>query len=715
MQKLMVFILVVFVGMQAHAFGGGGGRMFDKEWMRGVDAFALHFNGKGQADIKFGECQNGTMNTYGVCVSCNAGYKLENGKCVKDACANFSVTECIKTCTSSNGVATYTYGTTCANGGSCQGGTCVTNCNLGNSLSATQDWVDHDKCECKKGSHEYAAGTYGTWCVEDCNAEFLDQCPLHGVCPLTCGDAFGTHYMFSDCEDGWKKNAAGTACEDATTECSKNHLINCDESQCEAMGGYWMTHYTDCTITASGDMNCPTDHNYCVAQSNTCKDSSYIYNAQYQMCYTQPQCPTGSVCEKRTYRQSNQTTYVRRLYCSQDCSACDTGFTWDNSIKACKIVLSDNDYELMRSCIQQSYKTWDNGDCVCVSGYTLNSNNECEPTTETNLCANVTCDPCNSCDATDGKCKPDNTQTCASGTCQNGACVPSVPPITTRTCTTNADCGTGEFCNHPGPQACFSEEILSFAQRFTNDFSGRCQTIGSPITFGKYSTINRGMSYQAAQNWCQAQSKNLLVSPITDGYILNGYNGGYFTPCGTASTMKTTDYLSSRWQEEAGDQNFTWNTLSYEKVKAWEQFMNSAACHDSNPPTPFFYPSSQCHTLFNLIPSDLHYDDDLPDMRGVFWANYDSYLKNMCNKTNITLGYWDDTQYEACGIGVNMNYDANIPVSLYDNQEAWNAYEQEFGHDDDDDDDDDDDNNNRLVPTSLNELVTHFAPWPLCE
>ncbi len=105
--SLFLFSSWLVLSSSAFAFGGGGdNRLFDKEWMRGVDAFALHFNGKGELDIKFGcDDKNATPDRRGVC-SCNKGYKLENDLCVIDACYQKG-SEC-QACSSENGKATYT-------------------------------------------------------------------------------------------------------------------------------------------------------------------------------------------------------------------------------------------------------------------------------------------------------------------------------------------------------------------------------------------------------------------------------------------------------------------------------------------------------------------------------------------------------------------------------------------------------------------------------
>ena len=187
MQKLMVFILVVFVGMQAHAFGGGGdNRLFDKEWMRGVDAFALHFNGKGELDIKFScDDKNASPDIHGVC-SCKAGYQSENGKCVQNACANFQATECIKTCTSSNGVATYTYGTVCSNGYFC------------NTNHQCENPCYEDECQtCTPiaGQARWTNKTNGTTCsIGSCQSgTCTDMCTNKtlGECDASCHPATG--------------------------------------------------------------------------------------------------------------------------------------------------------------------------------------------------------------------------------------------------------------------------------------------------------------------------------------------------------------------------------------------------------------------------------------------------------------------------------------------------------------------------------------------
>ena len=109
---------------------------------------------------------------------------------------------------------------------------------------------------------------------------------------------------------------------------------------------------------------------------------------------------------------------------------------------------------------------------TCPENYERGEHNACVPTA-TDLCANVTCNPCNSCDTTDGTCKPDDNLTCTNGTCNNGTCVPNG--------------GSTTACSENNLNACdYSDchklliKLEEFDRRFYYTASNGCIELTSP-------------------------------------------------------------------------------------------------------------------------------------------------------------------------------------------------------------------------------------------
>ncbi len=373
--SLFLFSSWLVLSSSAFAFGGGGdNRLFDKEWMRGVDAFALHFNGKGELDIKFGcDDKNASPDIHGVC-SCNAGYLSENGKCVKDACVNFKATECVKTCTSSNGIATYTYGTTCANGYFCNTNHQCENpcyedeCQTCTPIAGQARWTNKTNgTTCSIGSCQ--SGTCTNMCA---NKTYDTECQTCNVATGTITNKIGS-CTNGTCQGGTCVPASVDECEndefmakDYCFKCTLEDLVSTTQEQCDKCG--------DKRFSFKGDN--VDNLVYCEAKPTGC-----TMNQEGTRC----NCPDGTINKDGV------------------CTSCATLFGTN-----CK-------------------------DCTyhaCISIYP--STTECE---------NVTCDPCQSCNAENGQCVPDyalDTTVCPDGNgddnyiCQSGNCTDPCDLITNK-------------------------------------------------------------------------------------------------------------------------------------------------------------------------------------------------------------------------------------------------------------------------------------------
>ena len=178
-----------------------------------------------------GTCQpnyvaNGSKVNHKVCdgqggFTCEEGYQNESGNCVQNACYGFEETACTTGCSSSNGVATYTYANLCNNGQwVCnENHECVHPCGESeNTVCFTYAAVDG---QCQKTIHE------NTPC--DPNDEYR-ICGADGEC-LSCSEGYTYHsYYFNSC----------------TESCVGDHQYLDYDAKCHCHEGYVMNDNKEC-------------------------------------------------------------------------------------------------------------------------------------------------------------------------------------------------------------------------------------------------------------------------------------------------------------------------------------------------------------------------------------------------------------------------------------------------------------------------------------
>ena len=326
LKYFFAFLLVFFVSTEVSAFGGRRAGYYEA-LEKGLDSFGIHYGGNTQVDIKF-ECEdkNATPDIHGVC-KCNAGYKDENGVCVKDACANFKATDCIKTCTSLNGDATYTYGTFCSNGYFCNSNrVCENPC---------YD-MTCQSCTPKNGEATFANQTNGSYCD--------DGACQSGTCVNMCiGKTWDNECQECDIHTGNITNKSNdTLCPDddgadnyicqsgsCTDPCTIGEHASFEPTACitghHAENGACVLDYAE-----KGTQNCDPDHPTYVCDGEgvcTCPEGWFLNSTESCIAcsnYTAYEATAGA-CAKcdstdypRTIWEYNGTNYCALSTCPKD-------------------------------------------------------------------------------------------------------------------------------------------------------------------------------------------------------------------------------------------------------------------------------------------------------------------------------------------------------------------------------------------------------------
>ena len=173
--------------------------------------------------------------------------------------------------------------------------------------------------------------------------------------------------------------------------------------------------------------------------------------------------------------------------------------------------------------------------------------------TEPDLCADVLCSGCQSCDSVNGRCK-DNDANCSNGqTCSNGTCI----------CTDDSQCDLNEICQNglcevvmaclsntdcvSDTEFCAFEETTSCADKG----KGKCLLISDygisdSVDGFIYSTNN--MKWWSAQNWCLAQGRK----PVTRADIGCDVSGTFCTSS-IALSFASLGHVAYVWLEDYGN------------------------------------------------------------------------------------------------------------------------------------------------------------------
>ncbi len=173
--------------------------------------------------------------------------------------------------------------------------------------------------------------------------------------------------------------------------------------------------------------------------------------------------------------------------------------------------------------------------------------------TEPDLCADVLCGGCQSCDSADGQCK-DNDANCSNGqTCSNGTCV----------CTDDSQCGLDEICQNglcetvmtcssntdcvSDTKFCAFEETTSCSDKG----EGKCLLIsdyGISDSVDGFTYSMNNMKWWSAQNWCLAQGKR----PVTRADIGCDVSGTFCTSS-IALSFASLGHVAYVWLEDYGN------------------------------------------------------------------------------------------------------------------------------------------------------------------
>ncbi len=325
MKNTLILITVLTLSASALAFGGGGGGHHSKRTNTGVDSIGIHTGGAGQVDVHFEECSdpNASRSELGVCecnegytpingvcqvdvcipynatgcwicdpvkptlqakaegtpcgggkqcdgaghCNCPGGYVDEDGVCQVDACAGFKQNQgyCIASCTSSGGVATYTYDESMCGDYACSStGECYNPCSGFNSLNAYQR-ACFTSCTPIKGEADIGSKADGTPCQRDADdISGTSQC-ISGLC----------RNLEQECiQQGKISEASGYGCKTVSSWLDSSN--ECHHSETYAEHGKGCLNINEFFCDGSGN---------CI--SNECVDNSA--------------CPTGFFCNYSTY------------------------------------------------------------------------------------------------------------------------------------------------------------------------------------------------------------------------------------------------------------------------------------------------------------------------------------------------------------------------------------------------------------------------------
>jgi len=276
----------------------------------------------------------------GDCSVCAAGYIMENDICVVNSCDGFVGTECVLDCTSTDGLASYTYAMSCHNG----------------------DWNCNDQHECVNpctGNEE----------TNDC---LLGWSAVAGVCePDSVAEGTIINHKICDgngdytCEEGYAKNATTGECEDPCLDT----VYNTECQTCVVVNGVAKIENQERACGPNGQFICDIDTGACTDPcAGTTNTTCVEHVAQNGVCivvvHAERSCGSNKICGE-----------------AGDCKACISGYTFwnDTCLEPCPEGQSYDSNGSCSSCPSSPAGATTEEICLsCFANGFWNSKGECQ-------------------------------------------------------------------------------------------------------------------------------------------------------------------------------------------------------------------------------------------------------------------------------------------------------------------------------------------------